>query len=330
MSSDREALMPTTAARARKWIKSGKATPFFRGQMFCVRLNVKSGATVQPIAVGIDPGSKWEGYTVKSEAHTYLNIQADAVTWVKEAVKIRKAARVNRRKRKTPYRALNSNRRRGGLAYSIVARISWKLRIASWLCKLFPVDCFVVEDVKARSKGQPKWDKMFSPLEHGKTRFYEELEKLAWVETLQGYETFLMREKLGLRKGGNKHKQNFYSHCVDSWVLANWYTGGHIVPDNEVFLILVPLRFHRRQLHAMQPTKKGVRKKYGGTRSIGLKRGSIVSHYKYGKVYVGGTMKGRVSLHSIETGRRLCQNSKSEDCRFLTFNTWRRASSSAF
>jgi hypothetical protein len=52
-------LMPTTPARARRWIKSGKATAFWEGGMFCVRLNVEpSDHVLQPIALGIDPGSK--------------------------------------------------------------------------------------------------------------------------------------------------------------------------------------------------------------------------------------------------------------------------------
>src|SRR5215467_10212394 len=79
-------LMPTTSARARRWIKSGKATPFWKGGVFCVRLNQEPSARhIQPIAVGIDPGSKKEALVVKSTAHTYLNVQADAVTWVKDA-----------------------------------------------------------------------------------------------------------------------------------------------------------------------------------------------------------------------------------------------------
>jgi hypothetical protein len=45
-------LMPTTAARARRWIKSGKATPFWKQGIFCVRLNVEpSDSNIQPIAV---------------------------------------------------------------------------------------------------------------------------------------------------------------------------------------------------------------------------------------------------------------------------------------
>ncbi|EDZ68388.1 hypothetical protein NOC27_1715 [Nitrosococcus oceani AFC27] len=34
-------------------------------------------------------------------------------------------------------------------------------------------------------------------------------------------------------------------------------------------------------------------------------------------------MKDRISLHAVASGRRLCQNAKPADCRFLTFNTWR-------
>ena len=79
---------------ARRWIKSGKATPFWKRGIFCVRLNVEpSDRKVQEIVVGIDPGSKKEAITVKSELRTYLNIQADAVTWVKDAVEVRRNMR---------------------------------------------------------------------------------------------------------------------------------------------------------------------------------------------------------------------------------------------
>ncbi len=72
-SKDGEKLMPTTPARARKWIKSGKATPYWNNGIFCVRLNIEpSDRHKQDIAVGVDPGSKKEGFTVKSTSHTYL------------------------------------------------------------------------------------------------------------------------------------------------------------------------------------------------------------------------------------------------------------------
>ena len=103
--------MPTTPARARRWIKSGKATAFWKGGLFGARLNVEpSSHVVQPIAVGIDPGSKREGYSVLSAAHTYLNIQAEARVGVKEAEKDSTRMRRTRRQRKTPCRKPRPNR----------------------------------------------------------------------------------------------------------------------------------------------------------------------------------------------------------------------------
>ena len=115
----------------------------------------------------------------------------------------------------------------------------------------------------------------------------------------------------------------FSAHCVDSWVLANWFTGGHVKPDNTRMLAITPLRFHRRQLHYLQPEVGGKRKPYGGTLSNGFVRGSLVQHLKHGLTYIGGESDDRVSLHSIETGKRLCQNAKQNDLTFKTFNAWR-------
>jgi len=328
---DQRPLMPTTPSRARKWIKSGKATGFWKRGIFCVRLNVEpSGRETQPVAVGIDPGSKKEAITVKSTAHTYLNVQADAVTWVGKHVEFRRILRRGRRSRKTPCRQPRwANRARITIPPSTKARWQWKLRLCKWLSRIYPISQFVVEDVRARTKGQRKWNAMFSPLEVGKNWFYAELTKIAPVETRQGYETKELRDGLGLKKSSNKMSEKFDAHCVDSWVLANWWTGGRTKPDNEEMLFIAPLQFHRRQLHVTVPAAGGIRKPYGGTRSLGFKRGSLVKHPKYGLAYVGGFLKDRISLHSLVDGHRLCQNAKPSDVRFLAFNSWRAHSSVA-
>jgi hypothetical protein len=318
-------LMPTKPSRARRWIRARKATPFWKKGIFCVRLNVEPSAReTQTIAVGIDPGSKKEGYTVKSELHTYLNIQADAVTHVKDAVETRREMRRGRRFRKTPYRQNRTNRSRSPFPPSTKARWGWKLRVAKWLQKMYPITAFVVEDIKAQTKKfQKRWNKSFSPLEVGKKWFYAELAKLGRVETKQGWETKELRDAHGLKKTSSKMSEVFAAHCVDSWVLANWFVGGHTKPENTRMLCITPLRFHRRQLHKLQPAKHGIRRREGGTMSLGLKRGSLVKHIKHGLVYVGGFLKNRLSLHSVATGKRLGQNFRPEDCTFLAFNSWR-------
>ena len=315
--------MPCHPARARELVRKGKAVRRFNRGLFYIQLTVREDGDIQPVAVGIDPGSKKEGITVKSEAHTYLNIQADAVDWVKGAVKTRQQMRRTRRYRKTPCRGNRSNRAIGGIPPSTKARWQWKLRLCRWLAKLYPIACFVVEDLKAHTQGGRRWNGSFSPLQVGKEWLYSELEKLGRVIRKQGWETKELRDALGLKKTGRKLAEVFEAHCIDSWVLANGYTGGHTEPDNTRLLCIMPLRFHRRQLHRLQPEKGGIRKPYGGTRSLGFKRGGLVKHAKHGLVYIGGRLKGRISLHSLIDGKRLCQNAKPSDCKFLAFNSWR-------
>lgn len=127
-----------------------------------------------------------------------------------------------------------------------------------------------------------------------------------------------------LEKSKDKLSESFSSHCVDSWVLANTIVGGHEKPDNKDLLYVTPIKLHRRELHRRKPSKGGVRTIYGGTRSLGFKRGSIVKHKKYGVVYIGGTPnQNRIALHNIKSGKRICSRAKTQDIKFLTYNTWR-------
>src|SRR5260370_16304219 len=136
IDTNQHPLMPTTPSRARRWIKSGKATAFWKGGLFCVRLNAEPAAReVQPLAVGIDPGSLREGYSVLSAAHTYLNIQAEARDGVKDAEQARTRMRRSRRTRKTPCRKPRQNRHQSKtkLPPSTTPRSPWKLRLTPFL-----------------------------------------------------------------------------------------------------------------------------------------------------------------------------------------------------
>lgn len=139
---------------------------------------------------------------------------------------------------------------------------------------------------------------------------------------------------MGLKKSKNKLSNKFDAHCVDSWVLANWYVGGHTAPDNTSLVEIVPLELHRRQLHRLQHYCGHIRPRYGGTISAGFKRGEVVKHPRYGFCYVGGWQESptkkdperkTISLHALKTGKRLCQNALPKDCKFLAYNSWRIA-----
>jgi len=317
-------LMPCHPARARELVRKRKAIRRFKAGIFYLQLTERKDGEVQKVVVGIDPGSKREAFTVKSAKHTYLNILSDAVTWVKDAVETRMQMRRNRRFRKTPCRQNRKNRARGGLAPSTKARWQAKLRIVNILRKLFPVTDFVVEDIKSTTFHGKKWNKSFSPLEIGKQWFYTELKKMGSLELKQGWETKGLRDTLGLKKTCGKMEEKFSVHNIDSWVLANSVVGGHAKPDNTSIFRLIPLRFHRRQLHAFQPDNGGLRRTYGSTISQGLKRGSLVKHKKWGLCYLGGcSEKTGLSLHRLNNGERVCRNAKAKDFIVWGFNVWR-------
>lgn len=325
LDKDKKAMMPCHPARARELMKIGEAKPYWSNGIFCIILQREpSSYDFQEVAIGIDSGSKMEAYTIQSEANTLLNIQCKAITDVKDKVEARKNMRRGRRNRKCPYRANRSNRaslKKGRIPPSTKARWGLKLRMIQWLKKLYPISHIVVEDIKAYSKkGQKRWNRSFSPLEVGKSWFYKEVKKLGELTTFQGYETKEMRDKRCLNKSKDKLSVRFDTHCVDSFCLAAETIGGTLT--NKKILFLQPLRFFRRQLHAFQFAKGGKRRNYGGTRSMGISRGTLVKHSKWGFCLVGGNSKNRISLHNMFDFKRLCQNAKPEECKILTNFRW--------
>ena len=326
-SSTGQLLMPCHAARARQLIRAGKAVKCHdRGIVYLVLREREWGET-QPIAVGVDPGSKKEALTVQSERHTYLNIQADAVTWVSKHVKTRRNMRRLRRYRNTPCRPCRPNRLQGHkrLPPSTRARWGWKVRLLRWLARHYPITDIVIEDVAATTrKGQRRWNQSFSPLAVGKRWFYSQAEQLATLTVVPAHFTKGLRDQAGLTKSRQKLSDRWDAHCVDSFALASYRVSGPSLPDSTAMQYLTPLQFHRRQLHRLESGKGGARTPYGGTLSLGLKRGSWVRHPKYGVVYVGGTRaEGEISLHRMQDGTRLTTHAKVIDCRVLCTASWR-------
>lgn len=324
ISANGTPLMPCKPAKARKLLCNGKAArKWSKLGIFSIQLkfNPKS-LTTQPLAIGIDSGSKFEGYSIVGTKDTVLNIMSEATDWVKKTVEIRREMRRARRYRNTrrrPCRINNRSSYQNRLPPSTRARWDTKLRIVKQLKKIIPITTAVVEDINARTKkGQRKWNINFSPLEAGKQYFYTELGKAGLnVETRQGSETQPLREAYGLKKLRNKSKPVFETHCVDSWTLAASTTGAQ-QPTTRSLHYLAPLRFNRRQLHMLQFSTGGKRRRQGGTVSLGLKKETLVKHVKYGFCYVGGNLNNKFSLHNLRTGERLTRNAKREDLKVLT------------
>ena len=307
-TKDSNVLMPMHPARARKLMRRGEATPYWDNGIYCIRLNKEpSDRDTQEIVVGVDPGSKKEGFTVKSEAHTYLNVQADSHNKVGKKVEKRRELRRGRRSRKCPNRKNSMNRRanKERIPAGTRARWDWKLRILDWLSTLYPVTQVCVEDIKARTKQyQKKWNQSFSPLEVGKEWFYGKIRRKWQLSTLVGYQTKEIRDRLGLKKSSNKMSDSFDAHCVDSWCLAYHILGGDAIVDNTSVFCISPVRIERRSLHRQIPQKGGKRPRYGGTRCLGFTKGTLVKSIKWGLCWISGHQNGKINLTEMVTGKQ--------------------------
>ncbi|QXN70407.1 putative RRXRR domain-containing protein [Bacillus phage vB_BspM_AgentSmith] len=329
VSSTGKPLMPCSPKRARKLMSKGKAIPRHLKGLFYIKLTDRSDGDVQSVAVGIDPGSSFEGYTVKSATRTFLNVNSLAANakHIKKIMEARSNSRRARRYRKTPYRAnkMNRSRSKGWVPPSTKARWQLKLNILKWFARLYPVTDVVVEDVNvATEKGGSRRNLRFSAIQAGKNWLYGRITELGFtLNTFKGSQTASFRRRLGLFKTTNKASKLFDSHCVDSWVLANEVLGNQPKPDMIHVLELKPLTHTRRQLHRLKFKKGGTRNRYGGTMSLGIQRGTLVEHVKHGKCLIGGNNGvDRVSLHSNHTARRLTKYAKLTDLQLIAHSPW--------
>jgi hypothetical protein len=320
-------LFPCKERRARRLMEREEAVPYWQKGIFCIRLIREESLqreTYPEICLGIDPGSKREAYTVATSKSVILNIVSNTKHWVKGNIETRRNLRRARRYRKTPYRKMRANRSclKGRIPPSTKTRWLTKLNMVKYLCSILPITVVNVEDIKAVSKkGKRKWNGSFSPLEVGKKWFYAEIEKLSLRLVLTaGYATKTHRDNRGFTKSKQKLDYVWETHNVDSHCLVEMVLG-NIQPFYGIYKIEF-LQYHRRQLHVQQPIKGNIRKPYGTTVSFGLSRGSVVK-YKDKLAYLGGSSKGKVSIHSILSGKRISQDVKVKDIKVLYTNNRR-------
>ena len=325
-------LMPCTEKRARLLIERNQARSYWQKGNFCIKLlREPSTRSFQEVALGIDPGSKREGYTVATKKSVVINITTDTPGWVKEKIETRRNLRRLRRFRKTPYRECRPNRstlrNKGRIPPSTKARWNAKLRIIKSLIKIIPIKTIIVEDIKAiTKKWKTKWNVSFSPLEVGKNWFYSEIENLGVkLIKVSGFKTSEHRKERGFKKLTGKGKMDYTweSHNVDSHALCEMALNEHLMPFLGIWQINF-LNFYRRQLHVQNPAKGGIRKIYGSTLSLGLIRGSIIKYKKDGLLYyIGGASKKCVAIHSVITKKRANQFAQLEDIEMICYNKQR-------
>lgn len=292
VDADGKPLMPTTPQRARRWIEKGKAVKRWSklGVFYVQLLKEPSGRETQDISVGIDPGKLYTGMAVQSSKATLLMLHLVLpFKRVKERMEARYTQRRTRRgrriNRKVDFKERNhrevrfNNRKVKEIPPSIRATKEFELKIINLISDILPVTHYVYEIIEGGfgNKGQSS----FSPFAVAQRIMIENLSKKGKVETIGGYKTRNIRDRLGLEKSKDKAKQTPESHAVDGIALASHhfcgyrkfvtadthgyeFTGSVEITGSEFKVIQRPPTC-RRQLYKFTTYKGGKRKGKGGS-----------------------------------------------------------------
>ncbi len=196
-------LMPCKPAKARKLLRSGKAKVVSRCP-FTIQLLWDCEEKIQPVALGIDKGSRITGFSCVANGQILMSGEIYHRTDIKGKMDARRANRRSRRKRKwyRPKRFLNraSSKRSGRLPPSIKASAEEVIRVARQIP--LPISHITVEDVQVDIR------KISDPKVKGKE--YQESNRLG--ENLRL--ACLMRDNFACQKCGKKETLLSAHHIV--------------------------------------------------------------------------------------------------------------------
>ena len=213
------------------------------------------------VALGVDHGTKFEGFSVVVDRENALNVKLDLPDKKKilkklEERKTMRRARRFRKCRRRPCRSDNRSRK-DFLAPSQRVLVDSRLKVLGELCRVYPINVAGAEDV-GFDHATKRWGANFSTVEIGKAKirqFYTE-HNINFHE-YKGYETQELRKDFGYRKIKDKAADRFESHCCDSLTLACAVGTGEAIMPGPFLVVDGMYRAVRRRLHDAQPTKGG-------------------------------------------------------------------------
>lgn len=151
IDTNKRQLDPVPPAVARKLLSNGEAA-VFRRYPFTIILKRAVDASVSPIEVKIDPGSKTTGIALlKGDKLIFAAELTHRGQTIKASLDSRRAIRRNRRARHTRYRQarfLNRTRPKGWLAPSLQHRVDTTLTWVHKFIKFVPADQISMELVR--------------------------------------------------------------------------------------------------------------------------------------------------------------------------------------
>ena len=170
---DGKPLTPCKPKRARLLMEQGKAKSVWNkfGE-FGIRMLEKTGNETAEIVLGIDNGTKWEGYSIICDKTNNFNVmwklpdKQKLVKKLEERSRLRRARRFrNCRRREARF---NNRNKDGFIAPSQLMMVNSRLKAIKELFKSYPISSVAFEDVKFNHRDN-KWGKNFTTIEVGKT-----------------------------------------------------------------------------------------------------------------------------------------------------------------
>jgi len=283
-------LTPCKQGKARKMLFGGVAKVVWNkfGE-FGIQMLIPTREEIPKTVLGIDNGTKFEGYSLIVGKENQLNImwllpnKKTIVSKLEQRRQLRRARRWrNCRRRQARF---DNRSRKGFIAPSQLMMVQSRLKAIQEFFKYYPVSKVAIEDVTFNHRDK-HYGKNFSTIEIGKNMIKAFIIGKVGRDnyiTFKGFETGQIRQNLGLKKSSNKSSETFNSHCVDSFSIASELSSSQ--PNFNIKVVDDTYRPTRRRLHDTQPKKGNVRDKYSTGNFKGIRKGTIC---KFGQI-VGGT-----------------------------------------
>lgn len=278
---DGKPLTPSKASKVRKLLKSHQAVPVWNkfGEMG-IRMLVDTRREIPNTVLGVDFGTKFEGYSIIVDNSNNLNVmwllpdKSQLVRKMEERRDLRRARRFRNCRRRE---CRSDNRERiGFIAPSQKMIINSRLKALNEFFKYYPIIKVALEDVRFNHY-KNSWGKDFTTIEVGKNTIKKFIiDKIGRENYIlfEGHETQDIRKGLGLKKSSAKDKQSFDSHCVDSFSIASEISNCK-KPNYSILVVDDSYRSIRRRLHYNQPRTGGIRSDYSRGNFNSVRKGVI-------------------------------------------------------
>lgn len=219
--------MPMRWSRAKKLEKQKKLKIKYDSKLgiYYVHLKYKpSGEEAQDIDLGIDPGTHFDGFTLISKQNHLINFQLNHNKKISDRMTIRSTYRRTRRGRLRQRPARFESRTSKKLVPAIRSMFEFRKWFILKLKYYYPIKNVVIEDVAYNHYKDTKGIGFgFSQVEQGKNVFYSFLTySFNKVTLVPGWLTARVRKGYFKKevKTKNKAANDFYAHCVDSFILS--------------------------------------------------------------------------------------------------------------